>query len=111
MVEILGSLLSGDDPGMLRDTPSWTPSRTYFAAYNVDAFTDIDDYKKNMDDMLATLKSTPPAPGHDRVLYPGLSESEEMAKRKVGGIPLHKEVIGWFSETTQRLGLKELEVL
>jgi LDH2 family malate/lactate/ureidoglycolate dehydrogenase len=111
MVEILGSLLSGDDPGMLRDTPSWTPSRSYFAAYNVDAFTDIDDYKKNMDDMLATLKSTPPAPGHDRVLYPGLSESEEMAKRRVSGIPLHKEVIEWFSETTRRLELQELELI
>ena len=111
MVEILGSLLSGDDPGMLRDTPSWTPSRSYFAAYNVDAFTDIDDYKKNMDDMLATLKSTPPAPGHDRVLYPGLPESEEMAKRRVSGIPLHKEVIEWFSETTRRLELQELELI
>ena len=111
MVEILGSLLSGDDPGMLRDTPSWTPSRTYFAAYNVDAFTDINVYKKNMDDMLSTLKNTPPAPGHDRVLYPGLSESEEMAQRKETGIPLHKEVIEWFSSTTKRLGLEEMEFL
>ena len=111
MVEILGSLLSGDDPGMLRDTPSWTPSRTYFAAYNVEAFTDVNVYKKNMDDMLSTLKNTPPAPGHERVLYPGLSESEEMAKRKETGIPLHKEVIEWFSSTTKRLGLEEMELL
>ena len=96
---------------MVRDTPSWTPSRTYFAAYDVDSFTDINVYKKNMDDMLSTLKTTPPAPGHERVLYPGLSESEEMAKRKKTGIPLHKEVIEWFSSTTKRLGLEEMELL
>ena len=34
-----------------------------------------------------------------------------MAKRRVSGIPLHKEVIEWFSETTRRLELQELELI
>ena len=51
--------------------------RHYFAAYNIASFTDVDTFKDNMDQMLKTLRETRPAPGHDRVLYPGLSEFEE----------------------------------
>ena len=31
-----------------------------------------------MDDMLRGLVETPTAPGHERVIYPGLPESEEI---------------------------------
>lgn len=110
MVEVLGSLLSGEKPGMLHDShPAWIPSRTHFAAYNVAAFTDVTTYKNNMDRMLESLRTTPPAPGQDRVLYPGLSESEEMESRRLNGIPLHHEVIEWFSAITAELGLPPLE--
>ena len=62
-----------------------------------------------MDQMLETLRTTKPAPGHDRVLYPGLSEYEEMQDRKANGIPLHKEVIDWFDDITAELSLPRLE--
>ncbi len=41
------------------------------------AFTDPDTFKENLDSLLKTLRTTKPAPGHDRVLYPGLPEYEE----------------------------------
>ena len=47
------------------------------AAYNVEAFMDTAEFKRTMDDFLRILRETPPAPGHDRVLFPGLPESEE----------------------------------
>ena len=40
--------------------------------------------------MLRMLKDTKLAPGHDRVIYPGLSEYEDEKDRLVNGIPLHK---------------------
>jgi LDH2 family malate/lactate/ureidoglycolate dehydrogenase len=61
-----------------------------------------------MDDMLRTLRTATPAPGQERVLYPGLSEAEETAHRRAHGIPLHKEVIQWFGECTSEMGLSPL---
>ena len=64
-----------------------------------------------MDKMLKTLKDTKPAPGHDRVLYPGLSEYEEEQNRREHGIPLHREVIDWFNAITAELPLPSLRTL
>ena len=57
-------------------------------------------YTSNMDQMLKTLRETKPAPGHDRVLYPGLSESEDEQERRANGIPLHQKVVEWFEDLT-----------
>ena len=48
------------------------------------------------------------APGEERVLYPGLSEAEEIVHRRAHGIPLHKEVLTWFAECARDLGLAPL---
>ena len=51
-------------------------------------------------------------PGHDRVLYPGLSEYEEEQDRRANGIPLHKEVIEWFDDITGELaGVPPLRII
>jgi LDH2 family malate/lactate/ureidoglycolate dehydrogenase len=55
--------------------------------------------------MLKTLRTAKPVSGQDRVLYPGLSEAEEVQARRAHGIPLHKEVLQWFAECTSELGL------
>lgn len=80
----------------------------FVAAYSIDAFTDTDRFKQSMDDFLTFLVETPPAPGHDRVYYAGLPEHEEVQKRTVDGIPLHREVTDWFDSCTAELGLEQL---
>jgi LDH2 family malate/lactate/ureidoglycolate dehydrogenase len=57
------------------------------------------------------LMDTPPAPGHDRVLYPGLPEHETEQRRRASGIPLHREVIDWFTAITDELAVAPLETL
>lgn len=108
MAEILSTLLSGAVPSML--DPS-SGSKTHFAAYKIDAFTDVEQYYRTIDGMLEALRTAPPAPGHDRVLYPGLSEHEEILERRAHGIPLHKEVIEWFGSVTRELGLPALNTM
>ena len=81
----------------------------YFSAYDIEAFTDLDTFLDTMDEVLKTLRTTKPAPGHERVLYPGLSEYEEEIERKANGIPLHKEVVEWFDHITAELELPKLE--
>src|SRR5499426_1114427 len=102
MAEVLSTLLAGALPTML--TPG-SGSKNHFAAYNIEAFTDLEQFKDTMDDMLRTLRTAQPAPDQERVLYPGLSEHEEVEKRRANGIPLHKEVIEWFDGITAELGI------
>ena len=107
MAEIMATILSGNVSAMIGG-PTRGASH-YFAAYKIDAFTDVEKFKDTMDQVLYTLKTTRPAPGHDRVLYPGLSEHEEELERRANGIPLHKEVVQWFDSITSELSLPTLE--
>lgn len=108
MAEVMATMLSGVLPNML---DPFARSRHYFAAYNIASFTDVDAFKDNMDRMLKTLRETRPAPGHDRVLYPGISEYEEEQDRRANGIPLHKEVIQWFNDITSELSIPRLKTM
>jgi LDH2 family malate/lactate/ureidoglycolate dehydrogenase len=108
LVEVMTTLLSGAIPRMIeRDTKP----RHCFIAYNIEAFTDLDQFKDTMDRTLQTLVETPTAPGHERVLYPGLPEYETELHRRATGIPLHREVIDWFNAMTDELSVDPLETL
>jgi L-2-hydroxycarboxylate dehydrogenase (NAD+) len=107
MAEVLSTMLSGALPTMLAPGSG---SKNQFAAYDIAAFTDLERFKDAMDDMLRTLRTATPMSGQERVLYPGLSEAEEVESRRAHGIPLHKEVIEWFAGCTSELGIPPLAV-
>lgn len=92
MVEILTSLLGGTGGGPFRRAGS----AHYFMAYNVEAFTDLESFKADMDEYLKRLRECRPAPGETRVVYPGQPEHEAQLEREERGIPYHPEVIEWF---------------
>ena len=96
MVDILSGILTGGGYGANPGRPNFGH---YVAAYNIEAFVDTGEFKQMMDEWLQMLKSTPPAPGHERVLYAGLLEAELEMERRANGIPLHPEVIDWFRTT------------
>lgn len=88
MVEIFCSVLSGSG-FVARDGPF----QHMVAAYSIDAFTDLEIFKKDMDEFIRMLKSTKPAVGQERVLVPGQPEAEEEVERLKHGIPLHRDVV------------------
>ena len=102
IVDILSGVLSGTGFGMVPGRPNFTH---FVGAYQIEAFTDVDTFKGLMDDYLRALKNTPPAPGHERVLYAGLAEAEAEQDRRVNGIPLHKEVIEWFKDMCSEMDI------
>jgi L-2-hydroxycarboxylate dehydrogenase (NAD+) len=108
MAEVLSTVLAGALPTMLAPGSG---SKNHFAAYRIEAFTDLEQFKTTMDEMLKTLRTAQPAPGQERVLYPGLSEAEEIETRRAHGIPLHKEVLEWFAGCTNELGIAPLATL
>src|SRR6266516_1855815 len=65
MAEVLSTLLSGALPTMLA---AGSGSKNHFAAYNIEAFTDVEQFKDTMDAMLKTLRTAPPAAGQERGL-------------------------------------------
>eukprot|EP01050_Picozoa_sp_SAG11_P012845 SAG11_NODE_1456_length_4876_cov_20.700021_1_plen_400_part_00 len=74
----------------------------FFCAWDVQSFADEDDFTTAADNLLSSLKETPPAPGHERVLYPGLRGAELTAERRARGIPYHPEVSHCKSGGAQR---------
>ena len=100
-VDILAGLLGGDPAGFLRSPGDVSH---HFLAYRIDAFTDPAAFRAEMDRLLQGLRETPPAPGHERVLYPGLPEHEALQDREAHGIPYHPDVIDWFRKTAAELG-------
>ncbi len=103
VVEILSTVIGGFGFAARNTRESPGGFAHYVAAYDIDAFSDVGEFKQTMDDFLRTLKSTKPAPGHDRVLVPGQLEAENTAERTTTGIPLHKEVVEWFHSTCAEL--------
>jgi LDH2 family malate/lactate/ureidoglycolate dehydrogenase len=100
IVDIMTSTLSGNGPGFITKSGGH-----FFSAYRIDAFTDLDKFLDDMDAFLGGLAATPPAPGHDRVIYPGQIESEEREDRSTNGIPYHPEVLEWFDSINAELEL------
>ena len=102
IVDILGGVVTGGGYGLNPGRPNFGHSVT---AYSVEAFMDTGEFKRTMDEWLRMLRSTKPAAGHDRVVYPGLPEAEDEADRKENGIPLHHEVIQWFRDICGELSI------
>ena len=106
MGEILSTILSGMGPGFLMPTYPRHILCHYVQAIKIDGFTDPEKFKDDMDKLLGGLRNSKPAPGHDRVLYAGLPEAEEVEIRERDGIPYHREVIEWFESIKAELGLE-----
>ena len=79
----------------------------HFTVMNVAAFTDVGEFKADMDAYLKELRETAPAPGQERVLYAGLEEHEQEIERRELGIPYHPDVIGYFRGVFDELGLPD----
>ena len=102
MVDMLCGLLAGDPPGFMR-----APGDVghHFVAYRIDAFCDPDEFSEHMATFMRGLMESPPAPGHERVLYAGLKEHETEADRRANGIPYHPDVVDYFRRTADELGV------
>jgi len=100
-VEIMCCLLGATGAGPNREGGA----SHHFIAYNIEAFTDLDGFKDDMDTYMKEIRETPPIPGADRVLYAGLPEHEEEIERNENGIPYHPEVIDWFRGITGELNI------
>lgn len=115
MIDILCGPLSGANWGAF--TPAFTvkladPERSvgkgighFFGAMRIDAFIDPDEFKRQIDDWIRTMRDTRPAPGTDGPLIPGDPEREAEAIRREQGIPLVMPVVEELREISKQTGV------
>jgi LDH2 family malate/lactate/ureidoglycolate dehydrogenase len=93
-------------PGFLLDYDR-PPSNvgSLFAALSIDAFCDVSEFKARVDQALREIKSSPRAPGVERIYAPGEIEYETRGRRLADGVPLPPDLIPELRALGEELGL------
>lgn len=65
----------------------------FFGALDIDGFRDVNEFKKEIDKWIFTMRNTTPMSGTEGVLIPGDPEREAYKIRMKEGIPLHRDVV------------------
>jgi hydroxycarboxylate dehydrogenase B len=99
LVEILGGALAGIGP----QDPNVTGNGTCFIVIDPSAFCPLVVFRKLMDETVAYMKSSSPAPGVPEVLVPGELEFRTLRKRQEAGIPVDEATLQALREHGRRL--------
>ncbi|NLT74750.1 MAG: Ldh family oxidoreductase [Chloroflexi bacterium] len=109
MFETLSSVMAGN--GLLtasllggeRQRPG--AQNSVVAAIDISAFTDVADYKGEIDRLIAAIKGLPPAKGFAEVLVPGEIENRVRVERSTTGIPLPEGTVMNLRQAARDLGV------
>lgn len=105
MVEILSGILPGLGFGV--EPTGKHNDGCFMAVFNVDAFRDIETFKKEVTDFAEYLKATPPAAGFDEVFYPGELEYRREQKHRAEGVAIEDKTWGQLKELADAFGLTD----
>jgi uncharacterized oxidoreductase len=108
MIEIFSGILTGLGFGV---EPSGRHNDGCFiAAFNVEAFRPLEQFKAEVTEFAHYLTASPPAAGVDRVYYPGELEHLRTQERLAAGIFIEEATWGQLKTLAGELGL-ELEIM
>jgi LDH2 family malate/lactate/ureidoglycolate dehydrogenase len=114
-VDVLSAVLSGANWGPF--TPPFAlrqeiPERSvglgighFFGAMRIDAFIEVAEFRRQIDDLVRTMRATKPAPGSAGPILPGDPERETEAIRSKQGIPLVLPVVEELLDLSRRTGI------
>jgi uncharacterized oxidoreductase len=103
IVDILSGALSR--AGCSRPDATRIGNGVFILVLNPAAFTPLDLFKKQVDDFVAYLKSSPTAPGFTEILVPGEVEIREEKRRRAEGIFVEDETWRQITEVAQAHGV------
>jgi hydroxycarboxylate dehydrogenase B len=101
LVEIFGSALAG----ISSQDPNVSGNGVCFVVVDPSAFCPLDRFRRLMDETVAYIKSSRPAPGFDEVLVPGELEFRTLKRRQNDGIPVDAATIEAMRAFGARLGV------
>ncbi len=115
MVDVLCAVLSGANWGpfappfaLRQEIPERSVGKGighFFGAMQIEAFIDLDEFKSQIDEWIATFRNSKPGPGVEAVLIPGDPERLAQEEREVSGIPLVPAVIEELRDISQKTGI------
>ena len=111
LVDILCGVLSGSGYANLLypKTPEGKPLPSlvshFFGALRVDSFRPVEEFKKDMDDLIRRLKNSAKAEGQSRIYIHGEKEFELEEKYRKEGIPLYYKVYEDLKAIASEVGL------
>ena len=79
---------------------------SFLVAIDIAAFTDVDEYKDNIDRLIAAQKTLPTADGFEEILVPGEPEYRTQAERSRNGIPLPIGTVDNLRPVAHRFGVE-----
>src|SRR6266576_1586262 len=113
MVDILSGVLNGAVYGNLFERSDMKERKVHNAGHCLAAvdprfFRPIDEFKRDMDDMIEALRSSPRAEGQERIYVAGEPELESEQRRRKDGIPLAPVLVAECNRIARDLGVKAL---
>jgi len=103
MVDILTGVLPGMGSAIFEGARM---QGQWFAAWRIDAFRDVAEFKADMKRMAGHLRGLRPRPGVEAVLVPGDPEARAREERTRLGIPLDAETINQLHQLATELGIE-----
>ena len=113
MVDILSGVLNGAVYGNLFERSDMKERKVQnaghcLAAIDPSRFRPIEEFKRDMDDMLEALKTAPRAEGQERIYVAGEPEFESERRRRKDGIPLAPVLVAQCNAIARDLGVASL---
>jgi L-2-hydroxycarboxylate dehydrogenase (NAD+) len=113
MVDILCAVLCGAPFGTdVYDTPtSYARVSHFFGAIKISSFRDPREFRRDMDRMLCSLRTSPPAEGEQRIYYAGLPEYEKETESLRLGVPLSRQTYRHLCSIGGELDIEAPQIL
>lgn len=110
LVDILTGVLSGAAFGPYVGSPSsLDPSPVnighFFLALRVDAFRPLEEFKRDLDQLISILHQAPKSPGQPRIYIHGEKEFEEQERNLQEGVPLPIPVVKELRDKGTEVGV------
>lgn len=110
MIDVLTGTLSGSLfgvhlPDMVANFSEPAQVSHFFAAIDIEKFTDVTEFKQNMARMATEIKALRTAQGVNEILLPGEVEFNMKRERLVDGIPLNLRLLRELREEGQKYGI------
>ncbi|NKB72501.1 MAG: Ldh family oxidoreductase [Candidatus Latescibacteria bacterium] len=109
MFECFASLMAGNPLILpaLRDEPDARSGgqNSFLAAIDIATFTDLDQFKEHVDELIEAMNNLPTVAGAPPVQVPGQPDAQVLAERTRDGIPLPPGTVAKLQRAATRLGL------
>jgi LDH2 family malate/lactate/ureidoglycolate dehydrogenase len=103
VVEILSGILARG--GYAQAGANRFSNGTFIVVIDISAFVEPSEFRAEIEDLLAYVKSAPTAPGVEAIMYPGEPEAIEQQRREREGVALEDETWGQLMALAQELGI------